>query len=58
VKALLALWAAPRNNSTYGQNIVDEVAAPGTAATTGMASRTDHYVRSKIAKLMIFYFII
>jgi hypothetical protein len=58
MKALLTLRAAPRNNSTYGQNVIDEIAAPGTSATAGMASRTNHYVQPKIAKIMILYFII
>jgi hypothetical protein len=58
VKALLTLRAAPGNNSTYSQGIIDEVAAPGAAAAAGMASRTNHYVGSKIAKKMILYFII
>jgi hypothetical protein len=58
MKALLTLRAAPRNNSAYSQNIIDDVAAPGSAATAGMASWANHYVQSKISKLMILYFII
>jgi hypothetical protein len=58
MKAFLTLRAAPGNNSTYTQEVIDEVATPRAPATAGMASRTNHYVRSKIAKLMIFYFII
>jgi hypothetical protein len=58
VKAFLTLRAAPRNNSTYGQDIIDEVAAPGAAATAGMASWANHYVGSKIAKKMMLCFII
>jgi hypothetical protein len=58
VKALLTLWAAPGNNSTYGQEIIYDVAAAGAAATARMASWANHYVQSKIAKIMILYFII
>jgi hypothetical protein len=58
VKALLTLRAAPGNNSAYSQNIIDDVAAPGSAATAGMASWANHYAQSKISKLMILYFII
>ena len=58
MKAFLTLWATPGNNSTYGQYVIDEVAAPGAPPTVEMANRTDHYVQSKIAKLMILYFII
>jgi hypothetical protein len=58
MKALLTLRTAPRNNSAYSQNIIDDVAAPGAAATAGMASWANHYVQSKISKLMVLYFII
>jgi hypothetical protein len=58
VKALLTLRAAPGNNSTYREDIIYDVAAPGAAATAGMASWANHYVESKIAKKMILYFII
>jgi hypothetical protein len=38
--------------------MIDDVAAPGTSATAGMASWANHYVESKIAKKTILYFII
>jgi hypothetical protein len=58
VKALLTLRAAPGNNSTCAQDIIDDVAAPGAAATVTMTSRTNHDAQSKIPKVMTLYFII
>jgi hypothetical protein len=58
VKAFLTLRAPPGHNSTYREDIIYDVAAPGAAATAGMASWANHYVESKIAKKMILYFII